>query len=138
MKKNEPFVEKYLLPMADVSDADEEGGWKYTTLESKGHPVTLTQEADICEDDKIGTLNIIKDKTVFNFKLHFAILLKDKGKAGIVFRYSTEFDFYYLSISSGSGFEIGRFTKGVRKVLLSKKIDMPHIDTWYRVWIKME
>jgi hypothetical protein len=61
LKANEPFKEKYLLPMEDVSkiiapvpssipadteppseNTEVETGWKYTTLENKGHAVTLT------------------------------------------------------------------------------------------------
>jgi len=46
----------------------------------------------------LGTINVLKGKEFWDFKYHFAFLLKDKGTVGAVFRYEDTFNTYYLGL----------------------------------------
>lgn len=43
--------------------------------------------------------------------MHFALRIKDSGKAGVVFKYVDAFNFYFLEFDK-KGIEAGRFIEG--------------------------
>ena len=45
--------------------------WKYSLREIGDHSIALVQAEKICDEIGFGTLNIVKEKDLWNFSYHF-------------------------------------------------------------------
>ncbi len=61
-------------------------------------------KSKVCDPDpsSYGCINYLARQEYFDFKARFAILIKDKGNAGFVFRMVDEFTHYRLELNHSS------------------------------------
>lgn len=60
--------------------------------------------------------------------------MKDKGTAGVVFRYKDENNFNYFGLNEKE-YEFGKYVAGKKKMIKKVTIDTIKPTIWYRVWI---
>lgn len=94
MLKWEPYEEKYFFLITDMYDIldgiqakDAPSIWKFTTEGLKKHNMALSQIGTISDAYNTPTVCVLKFKTFSDFTLHISLRIRDKGKAGVVFRY---------------------------------------------------